>query len=313
MGVATFYGSTSPAPGAADLPAAQVKTPVLGCATAVNEIWTTHQRVQYGEYSQVRYRRSDDLLFGCITLEETDEPGSANSGLQQATDQAYREIYATLNELAYPHLVRVWNYLPRINVDTHGLERYRQFNSARREAALACGRDVAGNVPAACALGSAAGSPLVVYFLASRKAALLVENPRQVSAYEYPPQYGPKPVFSRASVLPDESGAMLFISGTASIVGHQTLHAGDVAAQTRETLINIEALLGQANRVAGSHHFGLQSLAYKVYVRDGADLWLIQSQLHDALGPRARITYLQADICRQDLLVEIEAAGRSAA
>src|SRR5262249_28147311 len=127
---------------------------------------------------------------------------------------------------------------------------------------------------------------------------------------DYPSQYGPKPAFSRASLVRDDSGAMLFISGTASIVGHRTLHAEDVAAQTRETLINIEALLEQANRVSGSSSFGLGSLAYKVYVRNAADLPLIRAELNGALGANARVVYLLADICRRDLLVEIEAAGR---
>jgi chorismate lyase / 3-hydroxybenzoate synthase len=248
--------------------------------------------------------------------EDSAEPrGSASdrtrTALHAATEQAYREIFATLDDLAYPHLLRVWNYLPQINVDTHGTERYRQFNSARRSALSASGRDVSGNVPAACALGSATGSPLVIYFLASREAPTVIENPRQVSAYEYPPQYGPKPAFSRASLLSEASGAILFISGTASIVGHRTVHAGDVAAQTRETLVNIEALLGEANRVSGASRFCMERLAYKVYVRNGADLPLIQSQLHAALGFHAQVVYLQADICRQDLLVEIEAIGRN--
>jgi chorismate lyase/3-hydroxybenzoate synthase len=248
-------------------------------------------------------------LFGCISQPELQRPSASLSALHTATEQAYREIFATLDELAYPHLLRIWNYLPQINIDTNGSERYWQFNSARRSALAASGRDVTGNVPAACALGSVTGSPLVIYFLASRTAPTVIENPRQLSAYEYPPQYGPKPAFSRASVLREASGAILFISGTASIVGHQTVHAGDVVAQTRETLVNIEALLGEANRVSGAP-FGLETLAYKVYVRNSADLPLIQSQLHSALGSGAQVVYLQADICRQDLLVEIEAIGR---
>jgi enamine deaminase RidA (YjgF/YER057c/UK114 family) len=314
---------------------------VLGSTGEVCEIWRTGQPVESGQRARVRYRRGDEVLFGCISVEEAERrgagayrdadgreagdrgeangrgPGDANgrgdggaSALHTATSEAYREIFATLDELAYPHLLRVWNYLPQINVDTHGMERYRQFNSARRSALVASGRDVTGNVPAACALGSVNGSPLVIYFLASREAPTVIENPRQVSAYQYPPQYGPKPAFSRASVLRKDSGSILFISGTASIVGHQTVHAGDVAAQTRETLVNIEALLGEANRVSGAPRFGLETLAYKVYVRNGADLPLIQSQLHTALGREAQVVYLQADICRQDLLVEIEAIGR---
>ena len=310
LGVATFRGAPSFSLAADDVPVAEISTPVLGSTGEICEVWRTRQPVESGQLSRVHYRRSDDVLFGCISVPETERDNGSTSALHIATEQAYREIFATLDELAYPHLLRVWNYLPQINVDTHGAERYRQFNSARRNALIAWGRDLAGgNVPAACALGSVTGSPLVIYFLASRAAPTAIENPRQVSAYEYPPQYGPKPAFSRASVLRETSGAILFISGTASIVGHQTVHAGDVAAQTRETLVNIEALLGEANRVSDAPRFGMETLAYKVYVRNSADLPLIQSQLHTALGPQSQVVYLQADICRQDLLVEIEAIG----
>jgi enamine deaminase RidA (YjgF/YER057c/UK114 family) len=311
LGVATFRGAPASSLAANDIPVAEIRTPVLGPTGEVCEVFRTRQQVESGQRSRVHYRRSEDVLFGCISLPETGGENGSTSALHMATEQAYREIFATLDELAYPHLLRVWNYLPQINVDTHGAERYRQFNSARRNAIIAWGRDLAGNVPAACALGSVTGSPLVIYFLASRAAPTAIENPRQVSAYEYPAQYGPKPAFSRASVLRETSGAILFISGTASIVGHETVHAGDVAAQTRETLVNIEALLGEANRVSGAPRFGMETLAYKVYVRNSADLPLIQSQLHTALGPQSQVVYLQADICRQDLLVEIEAIGRA--
>ena len=323
LGIAAFDVSPGCALPASDVPVVEIRTPVLGSAGApqpgalqpgeVCEIWRTHQRVESGQRAGVRYRRGDEVLFGCISVAETEREDGGLPALHAATRGAYREIFATLDELAYPHLLRVWNYLPQINIDTHGMERYRQFNSARRSALAESGRDLTGNVPAACALGSVHGSPLVIYFLASRAAPTVIENPRQVSAYEYPAQYGPKPAFSRASVLREPSGSTLFISGTASIVGHQTVHAGDVAAQTRETLVNIEALLGEANRVAGGPRFGLETLAYKVYVRNSADLPLIQSQLHTALGRKSQVVYLQADICRQDLLVEIEAIGRERA
>jgi enamine deaminase RidA (YjgF/YER057c/UK114 family) len=296
LGIATFGVS---APFAAEVPAAHVHTPVLG--SNVYEIWRTDQRIESGQCARVQFRRTEELLFGSISLTEA-------SGLHTATEQAYREIFATVNELGYPHLARLWNYLPQINIETDGLERYRQFNSARRNALIAYRRDLTGNVPAACALGSIAGSPLVIYFVASRQAVTAVENPRQVSAYEYPEQYGPKPAFSRASIL----GNTLFISGTASIVGHETVHVGDVTAQTRETLANIEALVGEANRVSGAGRFNVprfdvNDLAYKVYVRHATDLPLVRSQL----DTQAQVLYLLADVCREDLLVEIEALGRA--
>jgi chorismate lyase/3-hydroxybenzoate synthase len=315
LGVATFNGSPESAGRSAlpEIPVAQVSTPVLAKAANVYEVWRCGEGAESGRHDRVQFRRSGDMLFGCIAVDEGIAPqshGSAHSPLHQATTQAYRQVCATLDAEKFPHLLRVWNYLPDINRDSDGIERYRDFNSARQDALRASGRALTGNVPAASALGASRDSPVVVYFLAGRTAPTFVENPRQVSAYHYPPQYGAhSPVFSRASLLRQAGGLTLFISGTASIVGHRSLHAGDTAAQTRETLTNIEALLGEANRIAPGAHFSLGTLACKVYVRRPADLPVIQAALNSALTQGARVIYLQADICRQDLLVEIEAVG----
>ena len=298
----------------AEFPLARVHTPVLGEAREMLEVWHSGDRVEPGSHGRVRYARGGNFLFGSIAVHEAELSRTPGAGvrtpLEAATDLAYREMYAALAAVGNPPLVRVWNYIPDINIDSHGLERYRQFNKARHEASLACGRAVTGNVPAASALGAAAGSPLTIYFLASRQAPAFIENPRQVSAYRYPAQYGPRsPAFSRATVLGEGSEATLFVSGTASIVGHRTLHAGDPAAQTRETLVNIQALIDEALRRFRAEALRLESLAYKVYVRDPRDLPLIQAELESALGSEAALLYLKADICRRDLAVEIEAVG----
>jgi enamine deaminase RidA (YjgF/YER057c/UK114 family) len=94
-------------------------------------------------------------------------------------------------------------------------------------------------------------------------------------------------------------------------VGHETIHHGDVGAQTRETLVNINALLDEANRVVGSAHYSLDELKFKVYVRRASDLGAIASALSATLHASASIVYLQADVCREDLLVEIEATGEA--
>ncbi len=295
------------APGAATalptaLPQVAVHMPVLAACGPLLERWRTGEPVRYGRCGAVQLAYAGELLFGALEVEEA--PAAPNTeGLERATEWAYRQIHEALEASGRRHLVRVWNYLPRINVETAGLERYRQFNSARQRAFLACGWQIRGNVPAASALGSSAGA-LVIYFLAAQQPPRFIENPRQVSAYHYPPEYGARaPSFSRATLLERPEGRALFISGTSSIVGHRTLHAGDPAAQTRETLTNIAALLEQA---AG---FSLEALAYKIYVRRPADLPVIRRELDAALGPRPRRVYLQADVCRLDLDVEIEAAG----
>jgi chorismate lyase / 3-hydroxybenzoate synthase len=285
------------------------------CANDLCEVWrVASPAVQLSSgsaHARVSYRFSHDLLFGSLTIaEHAIDARSEAEALQRATEIAYQEIFDVLNETEHRHLVRIWNYLPQINAQAGGDERYRHFNSARQMAFRKSGRATMGTVPAACALGSPAGSPLSIYFLAARRPAKMIENPRQTSAYRYPPKFGRhSPIFSRACVWGEPGRGRLFVSGTASIVGHETIHRGDVVAQTRETMVNIGALLEEANRIVGSSHYSLNGLKLKVYVRNPSDLPAIEATLSLLLNPTAAIVYLQADVCREDLLVEIEAVG----
>jgi chorismate lyase/3-hydroxybenzoate synthase len=328
---------------APDLPLAPVHMATLAPAAghpairdaACFEIWQCDARdLKSARRGALHYRHSESagLVFGSIALHEADFArvcmasgrSAGDTPLERATHAAYRELFSLLDELGTPHPLRIWNTVPAINAEQFGIERYRQFNIGRQRAFEACRRALTGGVPAACALGSAtsvAGDgapalPLAVYFLASRAPSDAIDNPRQVSAYHYPKQYGPRaPTFARAAVW---SGAdavsaapVLFVSGTASIVRHQTVHHGDVAAQTRETLANIAAVLEQAAR-QGHRKFALPELTYKVYVRDSGDtpaLAAIDRALREAAGPSVRPLYLHADVCRADLLLEIEASA----
>lgn len=293
----------------ADLPCLQVDAPALPSAPAWQAAWTADVALETGAHGAVRWRRGGGLLFGTLAVREADfAAGDAAGALRAAASHAYRQLFAAIDALGHPGLLRIWNYLPRINAIEHGSERYRQFNAGRQDAFAAAGRALAGEVPAACALGSAGGD-LCVAFLAAAGRPVAVENPRQVSAYHYPADYGPRsPTFSRAAYLQHGGGTLLFVSGTASIVGHRTVHAGDVAAQTRETLANIDAVLDEAAR-RGGPRLAAAALDYIAYLRHAADLPVVRAEVEARLGAAARVAYVQADICRADLLVEIEASG----
>jgi enamine deaminase RidA (YjgF/YER057c/UK114 family) len=280
--------------------------PPVAMPTALCEAWHTDQTLQEGQSGDIHYRYDGSVLFGVIHLNEHVTP-TGSSPLQHTTEQAYQQIFTLLDALDYPHVYRFWNYMAQINSRSHDLERYRQFNLGRQAAFMTSRRDIAGNVPAACALGTAEG-PLSIAFLAGRPPAVAIENPRQLSACDYPPDYGPRsPVFSRASLVQLDRQVMLFISGTASIVGHATLHPQDVAAQTHETMTNIEAIINAANHESAHVRFTLAQLFYRVYIRHEADLKTIQAVLQARIGSGYSAVFLQADVCRQDLLVEIEA------
>jgi chorismate lyase/3-hydroxybenzoate synthase len=307
------FGQGAHFPAAPGIPIAPVGLLELGSGQSTCEVWRLSEPLRSGQSGPVHYRAGTQVLFGSLVLEERGPAignGDGPTPLHEIAVEAYAQVFSAIDSLGYPNLLRVWNYFAEINRTTALGERYHQFNTARRQAFLHARRVVEGQVPAACALGSAAGSPLVVYFLASTTAARTLENSRQLSAFRYPAEYGPdSPTFSRAVLAPELCGSCLFTSGTASILGHSTVHMGDAAAQTRESITNIVELVAEANRVSGRHRYSIDELQCKVYVRHAPDLAVIRRELALLLPSRCPITYLQADICRGDLLVEIEAVG----
>jgi enamine deaminase RidA (YjgF/YER057c/UK114 family) len=286
-------------------PLQHVRAPLLGSdGLSFHEAWRVDSAPLAGVTEGIRWRRAGDLLFGVIELAE--EPG--RSDLRTLSEQAYARLFRLLDAQALPHLWRVWNYMADINGSADGLERYRQFNLGRAEAFLQGARSVVGRVPAACALGLA-GGPLSIAFLAGPTPAVPIENPRQVSAYHYPADYGPRsPTFSRAALVYPPGQELLFISGTASIVGHQSVHPGDVVAQTRESMDNVAVVLDQANQRSRSGGHALGALSYRVYIRHAADAPRVQAVMAERVGA-APVVCVLADVCRAELLVEVEAQG----
>ncbi|MEO8778700.1 MAG: pteridine-dependent deoxygenase, partial [Rhodanobacter sp.] len=139
-----------------------------------------------------------------------------------------------------------------------------------------------------------------VYLLACDQPGVRVENPRQVSAWRYPRQYGPTPPsFARAMTLPAHD--VLAISGTAAVVGHASAHHDDLDAQLEETLVNLGALLASARLPSG---FDARS-PLKVYVRQAGDVPHVRDFLQRRL-PDVPVLLLHGDICRRELLVEID-------
>lgn len=267
--------------------------------------WSARGPLRRGRLGPVQWCEDGQRLFGRLDLDE------AGAGLEDTACRAYQALFAALREAGHPALLRVWNFVPRINDEQAGLERYRQFNIGRQRAFLEAGHAAFEGAPAACALGSQ-GGPLSVRFLAARRPALALENPRQVPAWRYSAQFGPRsPTFSRAVLAADGAGRVdLLVSGTASIVGEESRHPGDVRAQLAETLANLRAVLDAA-RQRSSARFALEQLDCTVYLRQAAHLEPVRADLCAALGAGSRAAaaavYLQADICRRELLLEIEA------
>jgi chorismate lyase/3-hydroxybenzoate synthase len=168
------------------------------------------------------------------------------------------------------------------------------------------GRDIARDAPAASALGRSPGGAIIA-FLAGRHRGAPIENPRQTSAYRYPQQYGPRgPTFARAAHVAWGNQEQLYVSGTASIVGHESLHPGNTIGQAEETMRNLRALLTEANaRTAAEREW--EKLLFKVYLRAGVAHDDVCKRLRNTFGEEADVLVLGAEICRRELLLEIEA------
>ena len=258
------------------------------------EVWRGAGRVRHGRDGELRWSRNADYAFVSIELDEREFDGIA-----AATQAAYARLGAWCRASATPHWLRVWNYVDAINLGFGDDERYRLFCSGR-----AAGMAVAASYPAASAIGVHDGARrLQVCVLAARQPGTTVENPRQVSAWRYPRTYGPvAPNFARAMRAPTHS-SQLYISGTAAVVGHASHHVGNVAAQLAETLTNLDSLCLAAGCTAA---LGNSRSPLRAYVRHAADATRVREALVARLGADTPLLVLRGDICRAELLVEID-------
>ncbi len=266
-----------------------------------HEVWRCNETIDSGMSGDISYRYTDQLLFGQILLDD-----DAFNDMEHMTRHIYESILNLQTSRDYPHMLRIWNYFPWINRVADGLERYRAFCVGRYQA-LDTSSGYEQHLPSASAIGTRDGKTLV-YFLASREAGKQIENPRQMSAFEYPDQYSPKsPAFSRAMYARWGDAEHLYISGTASIIGHETHHRHDYIRQLDECLNNIDALISKSREEAD---IGIQSAAelsgLKVYLRHPEYLEHARSYIHDRLDKATPVIYLHGDICRGDLLLEVE-------
>jgi chorismate lyase / 3-hydroxybenzoate synthase len=263
----------------------------LGAAPV--ELWTVQDEVVHGRDGDLRWSRGGGWLYAAVECDEAD-----HGGPEGAAEHAYRLLSAFVEASPERHVQRIWNYLGAINAGAGDDERYKLFCNGRING---MGDVFAQGFPAASAIGHHAREGLLqVYLLATDRPGTRVENPRQVSAWQYPRQYGrTPPSFARGTLLPADD--VLAISGTAAVVGHASAHAGDLAAQLAETARNLDALLANGG-VPGGFDARAPLKAYVRHVDDAATV----KAFAESHWPSAPLLLVHGDICREELLVEID-------
>jgi chorismate lyase/3-hydroxybenzoate synthase len=293
-----LFGFRFGAAAAAGLPGT---VPALGLRpigdSAGLEAWWYRGEVEQRRVGRVAVAECDDFVAAVHQVADTE-----TRDIRAATRQVYDELLGVVDALGPLTIVRAWNYFSRINEGVGDAERYRQFSIGRAESFEASGL-VDTHSPPGTAIGGVAGCPFTVVLLAARHPCRLVENPRQMSAFQYPPDYGPRsPKFSRGGVVSLPCGGLFLISGTAAIVGHASCRTEGIEGQAAETFRNLESLL----RSAGLADDLAALDAVRVYLRDRRDLEPVRRLVDERFGAETHVTYLEGDICRAELDLEID-------
>jgi len=255
--------------------------------------------------------------------------GQAGTGAYEESLSGFRQMeqQLALAGVGFDQVVRTWLYVNQITSGPEGHQRYHDLNRARTDfyrGVRLCAKNRAPRAPetiypASTGIGTrGAGIAMSCMALDSQRPDVFLmplENPQQTAAYHYGANYSPQsPKFSRAMAVVQGHFVTTLVSGTASIVDTRTRHLGDIVRQTEQTIENIERLIAPENFARhGLANAGatLQNIAkLRVYVKHQHDYEKCREVCERRL-PRVPAIYLHADICRPDLLVEIEAVAFS--
>jgi enamine deaminase RidA (YjgF/YER057c/UK114 family) len=272
-------------------------------------------------YVVLRAADGREVVAGGIGGSRTGHPGERiAAAFSRASGILARE------GLRFADVIRQWNFVEditgRSGTGPRRRQNYQIFNDIRADAYDRDG--LREGFPAATGIGTAAGGFVLEIIAAAGAAAersLPVSNPLQSDPHHYSPKVlvgapgaagGGKqtPKFERARVVIAGGAGTCYVSGTAAIVGEAVVHPGDVAGQTRATVRNIERLVAPANlRRSGvaDAAVGPRFSNVRTYVKRGADIPVVAGIVKEAFRGAPSL-FAIADICRDDLLVEIEGA-----
>ncbi|RPH33186.1 MAG: hypothetical protein EHM93_05815 [Bacteroidales bacterium] len=237
--------------------------------------------------------------------------------------KAFEDLHIILKDEGYEFsdIVRQWNYINDIVIEESNEigkhQNYQIFNEYR---ALYYNRsEFKYGYPASTGIGMNNGGIVIEVIAQKGENCLIVplQNPKQLDAHHYSEnvlkgelreRVLSRPMFERGKYCEANGLNLLFVSGTASIIGEDTIHIGDVKGQVHTTIDNINLLISEINlkNHGITKNEKIQILSYVVYIKYASDFEAVQSICKQYYGDTPAV-FLLADICRNELLVEIEA------
>ena len=273
--------------------------------------------------TRVKYKTVSGYSYCVVELGQFKEVygGVAANGLKatirDASDKALSGMASILEKegLHMGNVIRQWNYIERItDRENSGIPRqnYQIFNDIRtKHYNNEVFRD---GYPPATGIGVKTGGVAIGFIAISESDEISIRpigNPQQVNAHQYSDKVltdGSTPKFERAKLVRAGSQNYFLVSGTAAITGELSLYPGDVEKQTIATIENINHLLSKENQKYMGLDLDVDKMVFshlRVYVKHIRDIPSVKTICQSMLSSQSTL-YLVSDICRDELLVEIE-------
>lgn len=274
--------------------------------------------------SQLEINEQNGVCYGIVESGEERllfVEGIPATNFSESVCKQSQEVFTRLDSLLSAYgfgvddIVRQWNYIGNIVAYKEGKQNYQEFNDARsRYYATGAWRN---GYPAATGIGSVEG--IIVGCIAFKrgdgKGIFPIDNPLQIAAHSYSKEVlldddknamKSTPKFERAKLIESRNGVCCFVSGTASIRGEESVDPTSAKLQTIKTIENIEHLTSKENLVRfGCRPYELKCAFLHIFIKHAEDYDVVRSVVEEAY-PQVPAIYSLADVCRSELLVEIE-------
>jgi enamine deaminase RidA (YjgF/YER057c/UK114 family) len=271
-------------------------------------------------YSVVKYPEASEVYGGGLTA------NGKSSSILESAEYSFSLMEGILKseQLSFAHVVRQWNYIEKILEINYQhqklLQNYQVFNDVRSQ--YYSKNSFSHGYPAATGIGMYAGGVVLEFVAVDRSPevkVVAIKNPRQMNAYPYSQEVlvgkpvnetagKTSPKFERAKFVSFQNQAQVYISGTAAIIGQESILIKNAGEQTIITIENILQLISEMN--LQNHNIDLKAdkltLSYlRVYIKNSNNVEEVKG-ICEKYFPQVPTLYLISDICRPELLVEIE-------
>lgn len=276
------------------------------------------------EPSTARFDVRDGVCYGVIEGEQErmlfieGVPASDFAvSVAEQSHEVFTKLDSILSEYGYgvDDIVRQWNYIGNIVACREGKQNYQEFNDARSH--YYAKSEWANGYPAATGIGSTDGIVVggIAFKRRDNEGIYPIDNPLQVAAHVYSKSVlidddanaiKSTPKFERAKLIETAGGVYCFVSGTAAIRGEESVDPTSAKLQTIKTIENIEYLVSKENLERfGCKPYELKYAFLHIFIKHAEDYEAVRSVVEVAY-PQVPAIYSVADVCRSELLVEIE-------